>query len=368
MNGRIISVFMVSLILLLASMPVSSVSGAPLLVDTFTPQPTETIAPTLTPFIPPLCGATSIIPTSPPLYTPTDVLPTVTGTVTVFPTVTSTPVVTATPYGEGGGCDVITVGSPVVSTIELGVNGSTVSVVGSCYAVIATGFCDYTITFQRNSNFWNGNSGVVVSVPVYDLIPSSSVIMYYHETDFYQWDGGTLDDVVRLGFSDSSGCPVGFDIGLGGDGSCTVRTDQAVPAVMTRCGGQGVLNVDQSCHITFDFVFGSESCFSIPVPTATPSCTISGEVEPSEMIAYFNPPSYSLLGCYAIFQPINLPLPSLSWSPFELPASVGFPGWQICIQLLSFAAVFAGVDWALILGGFVTLFSVGGIYTVLRDQ
>ena len=366
MKRRIASLGMLSLFVMAAFVSAIPVSGAPSLVDTLTPLPSETIQPTLTPFVPAMCQSTSVIPTSPPFYTPTEVLPTVTGT--VFPTSSPTVTPTSTPYGEGGGCDVLGIGQPVASNVQLGVNPPTVSVTGGCYAVLATGYCDFTVTFQRNSNFWGGNTGVTVSIPVYDLIPSAAVTMYYHETDVYNWSGGTLEDIVRIGFTDSPSCPVGFDSGLGGDGSCIARTNLASPAVLVYCGGQGVLDVNQSCHVTFDITFGSLSCFGMATPTGTPVCSLSGNVQPSQMIAYFNPPTTTLLGCYNIFNPITVPLPSLSWSPFSMPESLSFPGWQLCIQLLSFAAVFAGVDWALIAGGFLTLFAVSGIYRVIANQ
>lgn len=372
-NRRILSLSILCMSLVIFLSPVLKVKGAPMIIETWTPMstwtpmPTETVQPTLTAFVPSSCLATSVFPTPLPFYTPTNAILTPSGTGTVTPTNTFTPTVTSTPYGQSGQCDVFTIGPHRIDQIQFGVIASSVSVVGGCYVSVATGYCEYTVSFARNSNFSGSTSGVEVTIPVYGLVPLPAVTMYYHETDHYIWSGGTMDDVMRIGFVASTGCAGGFGVGMGGNGSCTVRTNTASPGVSFYCAGKPTLDVFQSCHIIFDFVIGSESCFDVPVATAVPTCG-SGIVNPSEMIAYFNPPSVSLLGCYEIFPAYTIPLPSLSWSPFGMPDSLSFPGWQLCIQLLSFSAVFAGVDWALLLGGFVSMFCIGGIYVNIKNQ
>ncbi|MEO5351047.1 MAG: hypothetical protein H7836_15600, partial [Magnetococcus sp. YQC-3] len=104
--------------------------------------------------------------------------------------------------------------------------------------------------------------------------------------------------------------------------------------------------------------------------TANPDCDQYSDstVDAGNPVAWFNPPTISNYGCYLIIQPVEVPLPELSWSPFDLPASFGFPGWEICIDLYSFSAGFAGVDFVAILGTIVTMLAVGGIYMVLRNQ
>lgn len=165
-----------------------------------------------------------------------------------------------TPLGSGSNCDAFTVGTPLVTNVQLGVNPSTVTLNGSCEmnSNDSDVNCDLTVEFERNSNFWGGNTGVWVGIPVSGLT-TGTLTAYFEETDHYVWNGGTLDDIVGLGYTDSAGCPATFGAGEGGDGSCTIQVHPSGDNILFFCGGQGDLNVPQSCHVTFTWRVGDST-------------------------------------------------------------------------------------------------------------
>lgn len=334
----------VPLLSLVSAVPASS---APLLQITDTAFPTETVAPTLTPYLPIYCPTgTSMIPSPEPFYTPTGITPTVTGT--VFPTFTPTPLPSPT----------FTATSVSGSIVMTDSDGAI-----SCSAYLNGLRCE----FDANKTY-DGYGGVSAGVQ-FEKVGVTTVYLHV--------------EAVATGINSYRHFGIDKDGGLAGGGTWSemsgpydrVGTGEWATFDATYSGVWGFANAG--------FISGAVARFqgvmyilpvpyvpATPVPTATPNCQTlnSGEVIPSDPIAWMNLPSKSLYGCYVILNPITVPLPSLSWSPFSMPDSFSLPGWQICVWLLTFSAYFAGVEWSGVLGVIVTAFATVSIYTVLRDQ
>lgn len=342
------------------SLPVAEVSSAPLTVDTLTPLPTETVAPTLTPYVPPSCLATSLIPTVAPFYTPTSIYD-----VTLTPAPTLTPTATPVPDGSSVTCGT----ANYLSCVQLSPSSVRISVVGNPYNI--TGLT-LPVAFGTSGYYYYRISWVYSPVvcPYGNVCDGYLAAGSFHSPSLNP-DG--LDNVYRRYAGDQYGCNGGQqcnDIPIG-----EAFFVQFVPQTLSvnwQVGFRWVNFVGNTVYWTPQgavLEISGDPLLATATPTPNPCGSVSDDtVEPSEMIAYFNPPTYSLLGCYELIQPISVPLPELSWSPFGLPAEISISGWTVCIQLLTFAAVFAGLDWALIAGGFVTLFAIAGIYNVIKSQ
>lgn len=379
MNKRVLSFWALLAFLFIVSVPMSTASGAPVLLDTLTPQPTETIAPTLTPYLPSMCTATSMIPTSPPFYTPTEIpLPTSTGSITPAPTLTmtNTPMPTAT-TAPLGAFEIVSMSVACNSPLGGTLCDKGGSITESFYSPMSGSelFWGATVSGTRP----NGEYGQGMNV--YLTVKNISGSTLTNPNIYFYWQGlvsGTrasgldtsdaLNSTAQTITMESPFLKADVDEDGYFGQNWTTGTDRTYVTRILVNPASWSNGMTYSYRLLMKLTLTGSGTMATPTPIATPLCASTGDVQPSEMVAYFNPPTFSLLGCYMIFQPISLPLPSLSWSPFDLPASVDFPGWQICVQLLTFAAVFANMDWALIAGGFVTLFSVGGIYTVLKNQ
>lgn len=347
MKRRIAIVALFVVVPLLSLVSAVPASSAPLLQITDTPLPTETVAPTLTPYLPIYCPTgTSMIPSPEPFYTPTGITPTVTGT--VFPTITATftplPTVTST----------LPSGSIVMTDSEGAI---------SCSSYLNGLRCE----FDANKGY--SGYGEVHADIEFDKVGVTTAYLHV--------------EAIATGINNYRHFGIDKDGGLAGGGTWSV-----MDGPYNRVGTGEWASFDA----TYDGVWGFASGGFIsgeagrfqgvmyilpvpyvpatPVPTATPNCQTlnSGEVIPSDPIAWMNLPSKSLHGCYVILNPITVPLPSLSWSPFSMPDSFSLPGWQICVWLLTFSAYFAGVEWSGVLGVIVTAFATVSIYTVLRDQ
>lgn len=160
---------------------------------------------------------------------------------------------------SGGACDAFDVGSPFIYDVQLGVNGPTITLDGSCEMNESDSevSCDLTVEFERGSNFWGNNTGVTVGVPIIGLSPTGDRTVYWEETDEYNSVAtGIETDWVGLGHSESFGCQPTFGEGEGGDGSCTATIRPYDGNVTFFCGGQPDLDVPQSCHVTFTWRAG----------------------------------------------------------------------------------------------------------------
>lgn len=162
---------------------------------------------------------------------------------------------TWTPLTATVACDGFTFGTPFVGHIALGVNAPTVALSGACEPDDGAMSCDLTVSFSRNSNGWGTTSGVTVGIPVTGITPGTRTA-YYEETDTYTYSGGTMTDVVGLGYSFSAGCPATFGAGQGGDGSCTIQAHAYPDEIQIPCAGSATLNVTQSCHVVFKWWVG----------------------------------------------------------------------------------------------------------------
>lgn len=370
-------VFLPMLLLLAVSLPSAVYAATP------TPLATETVQPTLTPYEPDIenCLPTSMIPTIPwdDMFTPT-------------PATTLTPQATPTcepghicGHSEGGG---LATGTPsptptpahwqVTQITFTNVSYSTKTSQNDFYSVPVNGTFNEAFVSTRAdaiiSSGATGNLNLGVTFNIKNITASTRRVYVDFRWDsspllnFQSHDSETLSLVERYREL-SSGVWVRYgayaDVAANGVLGMFVSTTPTG----SLSNGQSVYT---SVYIHVSDVLGYDDTYTpTPIATSTPRCggaTSGGEVVPSDPIATFNPPVVTSAGCYNIINPITVGLPSLSWSPFDMPSGIDIPGWQLCVNLMTMSASFAGVDFVAVLASIVTAICIGGIYVVLKNS
>jgi hypothetical protein len=367
------------LLALFAFAPVVLVAAA-----TPTSEPTETIFPTLTPYlVGDLCRPTSMIPTMHPFYTPTALI-------------------TSTPCPPGMTCNTATpVPSPTVAAVNPTVT------VNPNEGVFLWGGCNTGegITCEEISpNFWhftqtgsnvNGENFSRQQIG-FNLASAHQVYLLFHTpattytvsnsslAEFPYWtsvagfieNGGGRVMMPHLGAPTlESGNPSGntaYYTGLGEEVWQQVElsadsgvTSHLVGVLDNRLwNGVSVIN-----KVGYEWWVYLQPIPLPTTPTPEPDCTgvSDGTVEPGTPIASFNLPTVTHGSCYTIIYPVSLDLPDVSWSPFALPDEISFSGWRICLDFWSMSASFAGVDFIALLSGLVTFIAIAGMYMVFKD-
>jgi hypothetical protein len=393
MKNRLYILLSFSLILLLVGFPVAVVSAA-----TSTPLPTDTPQVTYTPYDwnnP--CNATSVIPTVEAFYTPTDEStstpcgpgigscagggPGGGATSTPTPSVTGTP---GTPSPSGGVPSGACGDGMQVFEVADGVNGAGYvpdDKSGNCaLQSTSTILCTFTLT-----GHFEGDGGRFHHWQLKWAFPNVP-------TDIYWWAqvSGNVSYPSLCLFDNGSGnpycaAPVAYSPGVSTFTSSGVQhpssnshnSDSPPYSYLVfqdwmYHDGTGSF-VSNSYTVTVRLSLG-EGCIGDMLPTSTPvpaQCagySDNSGVVPSSPVAEFNPPHLVHGSCYWVLYPNTIPLPDLSWSPFELPSTIEVYGWQICVDYYEMSAKFGGIDWVAAVASIISLICVAGAYMTLKNM
>jgi len=350
--------------------------------DTATPTPTL-------PFCPPTATPTSIIATIPPISTiiiPTPCAtctPTVTpvsGTATLTPTVTFTPTIvpTSTPTGNCGSG--ISIGSGgILSGVELG----TVQITTedrSCYqASASTIVCNVTHARTRLSG---STSRYRRFFPIHVSNPNTAIYTQIHAQGVY--------NIGEIGYclsvnSDHNNCLLNAS-GVGG-GSTAWYAQNIITWNNTTTGldfwvstQDSVTSSFNTANYSYTLVISLGSpCLndylptSTPAPTITPTgtpafCQMAGAVLPEINTDFltFGEPVFVPGSCIQLLPNWLLEVPVLiqdAWSGV-IPATIGFPGVEVCISYWS-------LNWSLfgfnVMLAFGLLGSLVGLVMIFRE-
>jgi len=130
-----------------------------------------------------------------------------------------------------------------------------------------------------------------------------------------------------------------------------------------------VVGMSQSHSISFYLVISlGIPCLATPMPaTATPSaCIPPGEVIDTDIIV-FQSPVITPGECYTLLPDLSIDLPSLTWSPFELPESIGIPGVFLCVDTITAQVKLFSFDVMAILAGIMLVVSASVVWKQINS-